>query len=386
MATVHERLMKWLEERGDLTVSPSSCPVRPNSAQRVHDGKGSEVGVLGPGRLRQARAQARSAGLGAPDDPYFEATLADYFPTPCGSGMPRELARTCCAERSSRTRSRTHRQPWRHHLPPSAPVGRPVPASSRWPEPSSSAARSSGSLTSSSRSKPRQRRVDQCADLALPPSSDDACSTGPCGGPSPPAPVGSTSAQRSSASAPSSRRWDPRCPSCSGETSARGPTAGRRSSRAGVPEALARHTASLLDWYSPARHRRDRHRHRSRPTGRGGALPRGLGAVRDRRDAGQGHAAAPRRPVGRTRPGCPPGRPLLVLESLTRGVLDANPADGAASDPGEQYDVWARANQDSISRTKGALSGSCVWTTRTLPLCRSPCAPALGGPRRGGTT
>jgi glutamate dehydrogenase len=46
-----------------------------------------------------------------------------------------------------------------------------------------------------------------------------------------------------------------------------------------------------------------------------------------------------------------------VLESLTRGVLDANPADGAASDPGEQYDVWARANQDSISRTKGALSG-----------------------------
>ena len=44
-----------------------------------------------------------------------------------------------------------------------------------------------------------------------------------------------------------------------------------------------------------------------------------------------------------------------VLESLTRAVIEANGTDGS-SDASAQYDTWAKANKESITRTKGALA------------------------------
>jgi glutamate dehydrogenase len=127
--------------------------------------------------------------------------------------------------------------------------------------------------------------------------------------------------------------------------------------KAGVPEALARHTASLLDWYSLLDIVEI-----ATDTGRDPQDVAALYYVVSERfgiDAMLGKVTRlPRddRWDALAR-GALRDDLYSVLESLTRGVLDANPADGAASDPGEQYDVWARANQDSISRTKGALSG-----------------------------
>ena len=48
-----------------------------------------------------------------------------------------------------------------------------------------------------------------------------------------------------------------------------------------------------------------------------------------------------------------------VLESLTRSVLDLEGASSAGSseDASAVYERWAKANADSITRTKGAMSG-----------------------------
>ncbi len=81
MASVHERLIHWLEERGDLDRALEFLPTDAEIEKRVHDGlglKSPEFSVL----VAYAKLALKQDILASsiPDDPYFERTLADYFP------------------------------------------------------------------------------------------------------------------------------------------------------------------------------------------------------------------------------------------------------------------------------------------------------------------
>jgi glutamate dehydrogenase len=81
MAPVHERLMRWLEGRGDLDRSLEFLPSDAELQKRVHDGGGltsPEAAVL----VAYAKLALKEDLLASrlPDDPYFTQTLADYFP------------------------------------------------------------------------------------------------------------------------------------------------------------------------------------------------------------------------------------------------------------------------------------------------------------------
>jgi glutamate dehydrogenase len=81
MASVHERLIHWLEDRGDLDRALEFLPSDAEIEKRVHDGlglKSPEFSVL----VAYAKLALKQDILASsiPDDPYFENTLADYFP------------------------------------------------------------------------------------------------------------------------------------------------------------------------------------------------------------------------------------------------------------------------------------------------------------------
>ena len=81
MASVHERLIHWLEDRGDLDRALEFLPTDAEIEKRVHDGlglKSPEFSVL----VAYAKLALKQDILASsiPDDPYFERTLADYFP------------------------------------------------------------------------------------------------------------------------------------------------------------------------------------------------------------------------------------------------------------------------------------------------------------------
>ena len=81
MASVHERLIHWLEDRGDLDRALEFLPTDAEIEKRVHD----ELGLKSP-EFSVLVAYAKLAlkqdilASSIPDDPYFERTLADYFP------------------------------------------------------------------------------------------------------------------------------------------------------------------------------------------------------------------------------------------------------------------------------------------------------------------
>ena len=81
MVTVHERLIHWLEQRGDLDRSLEFLPTDAELEKRAHDGlglKSPEFSVL----VAYAKLALKEDILASsiPDDPYFERTLAAYFP------------------------------------------------------------------------------------------------------------------------------------------------------------------------------------------------------------------------------------------------------------------------------------------------------------------
>ena len=81
MASVHERLIHWLEDRGDLDRSLEFLPTDAEIEKRAHDGlglKSPEFSVL----VAYAKLALKEDILASsiPDDPYFERTLATYFP------------------------------------------------------------------------------------------------------------------------------------------------------------------------------------------------------------------------------------------------------------------------------------------------------------------
>ena len=93
MASVHERLIHWLEDRGDLDRALEFLPTDAEIEKRVHDGlglKSPEFSVL----VAYAKLALKQDILASeiPDDPYFERTLAEYFPPPIRETYADELA------------------------------------------------------------------------------------------------------------------------------------------------------------------------------------------------------------------------------------------------------------------------------------------------------
>ncbi len=93
MASVHERLIHWLEDRGDLDRALEFLPTDAEIEKRVHDGlglKSPEFSVL----VAYAKLALKQDILASsiPDDPYFEKTLADYFPPQIREHYSAELA------------------------------------------------------------------------------------------------------------------------------------------------------------------------------------------------------------------------------------------------------------------------------------------------------
>ncbi|HYN30261.1 MAG TPA: NAD-glutamate dehydrogenase [Dermatophilaceae bacterium] len=81
MAPVHERLMRWLEERGDLDRGLEFLPSDAELQKRVHDDDGlasPEFAVLVAYAKLALKEDLLASGL--PDDPYFAQTLTEYFP------------------------------------------------------------------------------------------------------------------------------------------------------------------------------------------------------------------------------------------------------------------------------------------------------------------
>ncbi len=93
MVPVHERFMRWLEQRGDLDRSLEFLPTDAELEKRLHDGlglKSPEFSVL----VAYAKLALKHDILASdiPDDPYFESVLAEYFPEPIREGYAGELA------------------------------------------------------------------------------------------------------------------------------------------------------------------------------------------------------------------------------------------------------------------------------------------------------
>ncbi|MBD3783579.1 MAG: NAD-glutamate dehydrogenase [Micrococcales bacterium] len=92
MASVHERFMRWLEDRGLLDRALEFLPADAELEKRANDGlglKSPEFSVL----VAYAKLALKEDILASsiPDDPYFEATLAEYFPPPIRGAYAEQL-------------------------------------------------------------------------------------------------------------------------------------------------------------------------------------------------------------------------------------------------------------------------------------------------------
>ncbi|MEO8830054.1 NAD-glutamate dehydrogenase [Lapillicoccus sp.] len=93
MLSVHQRLIRWLEERGDLDRALEFLP----SDSQIADRKAAKLGLRSP-EFSVLMAYAKLAlkedllPSGLPDDPWFQQTLTDYFPGPIRAQYADELA------------------------------------------------------------------------------------------------------------------------------------------------------------------------------------------------------------------------------------------------------------------------------------------------------
>lgn len=93
MLTVHQRLMHWLEERGDLDRELEFLPSDGEIERRSSEGlglKSPEFSVL----VAYAKLALKEDLLPSelPDDPWFQSTLAGYFPEPIRERFATDLA------------------------------------------------------------------------------------------------------------------------------------------------------------------------------------------------------------------------------------------------------------------------------------------------------
>ncbi|MDN5789934.1 MAG: NAD-glutamate dehydrogenase [Micrococcales bacterium] len=92
MLSVHERLIQYLEEHSDLDRSLEFLPSDAEIARRLKNGLGlvsPEFAVL----IAYAKLylKHRLIETGLPDDPWFETTLAAYFPKPLRTKYPEQI-------------------------------------------------------------------------------------------------------------------------------------------------------------------------------------------------------------------------------------------------------------------------------------------------------
>ncbi|MGL5865835.1 MAG: NAD-glutamate dehydrogenase domain-containing protein, partial [Dermatophilaceae bacterium] len=81
MLSVHQRFMRWLEERGDLDRALEFLPSDAELGQRAHAGlglKSPEFSVLVAYAKLALKHDILTSSI--PDDPWFAGTLAEYFP------------------------------------------------------------------------------------------------------------------------------------------------------------------------------------------------------------------------------------------------------------------------------------------------------------------
>ncbi|EWT00813.1 NAD-glutamate dehydrogenase [Intrasporangium oryzae NRRL B-24470] len=93
MLTVHERLIQFLEQNGDLDRALEFLPSDAEIARRQKDGLGltsPEFSVLVAYAKLYLKNQLIATSL--PDDPWFAATLAEYFPKPLRSKYAAQIA------------------------------------------------------------------------------------------------------------------------------------------------------------------------------------------------------------------------------------------------------------------------------------------------------
>lgn len=93
MVSVHQRLMHWLEDRGDLDRSLEFLPSDADLLKRSAEGLGlrsPEFSVL----VAYAKLALKHDLLASelPDDPWFAATLLDYFPEAMRTTYPEQIA------------------------------------------------------------------------------------------------------------------------------------------------------------------------------------------------------------------------------------------------------------------------------------------------------
>lgn len=94
MLPVHERLIHYLEERGDLDRALEFLPSDTEIDRRHHEGlglKSPEFSVLVAYAKLALKADLLPTEL--PDDPWFQTTLVEYFPTPVQEQYAEELGR-----------------------------------------------------------------------------------------------------------------------------------------------------------------------------------------------------------------------------------------------------------------------------------------------------
>ncbi|KGN37003.1 NAD-glutamate dehydrogenase [Knoellia subterranea] len=92
MAPVHQRLMGWLEERGELDRGLEFLPTDAEIEKRTSEGiglKSPEFAVLVAYAKLALKKDILESAL--PDDPYFAGTLADYFPAALREAYAAEL-------------------------------------------------------------------------------------------------------------------------------------------------------------------------------------------------------------------------------------------------------------------------------------------------------
>ncbi len=93
MAAVHERFMHWLEDRGDLDRNLEFLPSDAELEKRHADGlglKSPEFSVLVAYAKLALKHDILESSI--PDDPYFESVLAEYFPPAIREAYADELA------------------------------------------------------------------------------------------------------------------------------------------------------------------------------------------------------------------------------------------------------------------------------------------------------